>query len=322
MRTVYAAGDRSQPSIGGAIASLVTPFRDDLLDLAGLREHVEWQILSGIDGLAVCSVAGEGPVLTAEERESVIVTCVAAAGGMVPVIAATGSHCTARTIEATRLAQEAGADAALITVPYYSKPGQKGILAHFETIASACDIPVIIDNRPAHTGIDLAPMTVEQLGSIRTVIGLADGSADISRACAWSRLLPSHVGVYTSNDSTALAFMLSGGAGSISDAANIAPRLTAALHHAVSAGNLSTATCLERRLQPLWQALAADGTAAALKAALALAGRPVGPVTRLPLVGVDGLVEIGIRDALQAVGVETIGGCSGTSVVLPHPLPL
>lgn len=322
MRTVYLDGDRSQRRIGGLITSLVTPFRNDGIDHQALRAHVEWQILYGVDGLAVCSLAGEGPVLTAMERQTVIATCVEAAEGKVPVIAATGSNCTATTIEATRLARDAGADAALITVPYYSKPTQKGIATHFERIAAACDMPIIVDNRPFHTGIDLAPATIEQLGRIRSVIGIADSRADGSRAFHWAQLLPDGVGLYANSDATALAFTLAGGSGSFSEAANVAPRLTAALQHAAAAGNLSAATCLQRRLQPLWHALARDGTAAALKAALSLEARAVRSDVRLPLVGIELSTETAIREALEGIGVETIGTCLSSPHLEPSGLAL
>ena len=304
MRTVYIESARPQRRIGGAITSLITPFRDDAIDRIGLMAHVEWQILNGIDGLSVCGLAGEGPLLSERERLTVIATCVEIAEGRLPIIAATGSNCTARTIDATRQARSLGADAALITVPYYSKPTQKGIVAHFERIAAAADTAIIVDNQPAHTGIDLSPDTIERLGAIDSVIGIVDGGGDIARLETWTPLLPARVGLYTSRDSTALAFTLAGGAGSFSDAANVVPRLTAALQHAAAAGNLAAANSLQRRLVPLWQALARDGTAAALKQALCLGDRSTAAAVRLPLVGVEPRTEVEIRAALATLLAE------------------
>ncbi len=307
MRTVYRDSARLQRGIGGAITSLVTPFRNDGIDCDALAAEVEWQIRNGIDGLSVCGLAGEGPTLTQAERLTVISLCIEAADGRVPVIAATGTHCTETTIEATRLAKLAGADAALVTVPYYSKPTQNGILAHFASLATATDLPIVVDNRPAHTGIDLTPDTVGRIGRISTVIGLVDGGSGRSLADAWVRLLPARVGLYTSQDAAATAFTLSGGSGLFSDVANVAPRLTAALLHAAAAGNLAAAASLQDRLRPLWQALALDGTAAAIKHALCLQDRPVAATVRLPLVDVDATTEAALSGALEGLVAEREG---------------
>ncbi|MBZ5761407.1 MULTISPECIES: 4-hydroxy-tetrahydrodipicolinate synthase [Rhizobium] len=305
MRTIYLDSAARKRSIGGAITSLITPFRDDAIDSNALMDHVSWQIASGIDGLAVCGLAGEGPVLSDHERQTVIAICVETAAAKVPVIATTGSNCTAKTIAATRQARNAGASAALITVPYYSKPTQRGILAHFESIADATDLPLIIDNRPAHAGIDLTSVTIERLGEIGSVIGICDGGGDIGRLGAWTELLPRRVGLYTSNDAVALGFAMTGGAGCFSDAANVAPQMSAAVQHQAAAGNLAAALSLQQRLLPLWQALAAESIPATLKQAMHLDGRPVSTAVRLPLVSVEPETETAIRDALTLLhGLE------------------
>lgn len=312
MRTVYLHGGRPRHRIGGAIASLITPFRNDVIDRVGLIAHVEWQILNGIDGLAVGGPAGEGPLLTELERLTVIATCVEIADGKVPVIAATGSNDTARTIDATRQAARLGIDAALLTVPYYSKPTQAGIVAHFDSIAAATDIPIIIDSQPALTGIDLTPLTIERLGRIGGIIGIVDGTGDITRPHLWAPLLPASVGLYTSHDGASLAFTLAGGAGCFSASANVVPRLIAALQHAATAGNLTAANSLQARLRPLWQALDRDGTAAALKQALTVSHRLIDAAVRLPLVGVEPDVGAAIESALEMLHQENCGAGTAT----------
>jgi 4-hydroxy-tetrahydrodipicolinate synthase len=157
MRTAYMEGGRPASRIGGMMTALVTPFADDVVDAVALAAHVEWQILNGIDGLVACGITGEGAALTMAERTGVISTCIRAAAGKVPVIAASGTNCTATTIWETRQAAALGADAALVTLPYYSKPTQKGIVNHFELLAASTDLPLIVHNQPSHTAADLAP---------------------------------------------------------------------------------------------------------------------------------------------------------------------
>jgi 4-hydroxy-tetrahydrodipicolinate synthase len=154
------------PRLGGAITALVTPFRHRGLDRPAFRALAEWQILSGVDGLAVCSVSGEGPTLSPQERAEVIDLSIQSAAGRVPVVAATGTNSTESTIALTREAEALGAAAALVTVPYYSKPGQKGIIHHFEQVAAASRLPVIVDHAPAQTASDLSTETLGRLAAI------------------------------------------------------------------------------------------------------------------------------------------------------------
>ncbi len=295
---------RSPPRIGGAITALVTPFENGRLDRVSLMALVEWQIRSGIDGLVVCGPTGEGPVLTAAERAEIIATCVEIAEGKIPVIAATGTNDTVTTIKETRQARDLGADAALVTLPYYSKPSQKGIIRHFEMLAAAVNMPLIVHNLPSHTAIDLAPATLQRLTEIPQIIGLADGTGDIGRIAAWRQALPEGSVLFSAHDATSLAFTLCGGQGIISAASNVAPRLVSALQHAAGAGNLPAASILLRRLQPLFRALARESEPAAIKHALALLHKANAEV-RLPLVDVEAETDAVIRAALD----ELQAGC-------------
>ncbi|ENN86901.1 protein MosA [Rhizobium freirei PRF 81] len=283
--------------IGGAITALVTPFRDGALDSVDLMVHVERQLLHGIDGLLTCSLTGEGPTLTEAERTRIIEICVELSEGQTPVIVATGTNDTATTIEETLQAQRLGADAALVTVPYYSKPTQKGVVHHFEQIAARTGTPLIIHNQPSHTAIDLAPATIARLADIPGIVGIVDGSGDLLRIDLWRALLPEWFGLYTSSDASALAFTAAGGHGCFSGAANVVPRLFHSMQHSAACGHLSASLSIDERLRPLFKALARESEPATVKHALALM-RHMGPEVRLPLVGVTAETAAEIESAI------------------------
>lgn len=295
-----------QRRIGGAITALVTPFHDDAFDSVALMAHVEWQLLSGIDGLLVCSLTGEGPTLTEAERIRAIEICIELSEDKVPVIVATGTNDTATTIKETMQAQRLGADAAPVTVPYYSKPTQKGVRHHFAQLAAQTELPIIVHNQPSHTAIDLAPATVAQLAEIPGIIGIADGSSDISRVDLWRPLLPERFGLFTSNDASALGFKAAGGHGCFSGAANIVPRLFQSMQHSAACGNVSAALSIDERLQPLFSALARESEPATIKHALSLA-RDINADVRLPLVGVTSETAVAIQAAITPFQLDGSG---------------
>lgn len=292
-----------QRRIGGAITALVTPFRNCALDSVGLMAHVEWQLLSGIDGLLACSLTGEGPVLDDAERERIIEICVELAEGRVPVIVATGTNDTATTIEETRQAEKLGADVAFVTLPYYSKPTQKGILHHFEQLAESTDLPLIIHNLPSHTAVDLAPPTVARLAEIPSIIGIADGSGDVTRLSAWRPLLPERIRLYSTHDAAALAFTLAGGRGSFSSAANIVPRLYHSMQMSAGCEHLAAARSIDDRLGLLFKALARESEPATVKHALALM-KDMSPDVRLPLTGVEAETDVAIQTAIASLRLD------------------
>jgi 4-hydroxy-tetrahydrodipicolinate synthase len=292
-----------QRRVGGAITALVTPFRDGTIDTVGLMAHVEWQLLSGVDGLLACSLTGEGPVLTEPERARIIDICVELAEGQVPVIVATGTNDTATTIEETRQAQKLGADAAFVTLPYYSKPSQKGIVHHFERLADSTDLPLIIHNLPAHTAIDLMPATIARLAEIPTIIGIADGSGDVARIGTWRPLLPERIGLYTTHDATALAFTIAGARGSFSSAANIVPRLFHSMQLSAGCDHVTVARLIDDRLRPLFKALAREPAPATVKHALSLM-KGMSPEVRLSLTGVEAETDAAIQAAVAALQLD------------------
>ncbi|MEZ2224193.1 4-hydroxy-tetrahydrodipicolinate synthase [Rhizobium sp. RCC_161_2] len=292
-----------QRRIGGAITALLTPFRDGALDSVGLMAHVEWQLLSGIDGLLACSLTGEGPVLDEAERARIIEVCVELAEGRVPVIVATGTNDTATTIKETLQAEKLGADAAFVTLPYYSKPTQKGIIHHFERLAESTDLPLIIHNLPSHTAVDLTPTTVARLAEIPSVIGIADGSGDVTRIGAWRPLLPDGTGLYSTKDATALAFTLAGGRGTFSSAANIVPRLFHSMQMSAGCDHLAAARSIDDRLRLLFKALARESEPATVKHALALM-KGMNPDVRLPLTGVEAETDAAIQTAIASLRLD------------------
>ncbi|TIX89405.1 4-hydroxy-tetrahydrodipicolinate synthase [Rhizobium sp. P44RR-XXIV] len=295
-----------QRRIGGAITALVTPFHDGVFDSVDMMAHVEWQLLSGVDGLLVCSLTGEGPTLTEAERLRAIEICVELCEGQVPVIVASGTNDTATTIAETLQAQRLGADAALVTVPYYSKPTQKGVLHHFEQLAAHTELPLIVHNQPSHTAIDLAPATVMRLAEIPGIVGICDDSSDVSRIDRWRSQLPERFGLYTSNDASAFAFTVAGGRGCFSSAANIVPRLFQSMQHSAACGHISAAQSIDERLQPLFNALARESEPATIKHALSLV-RYIAADVRLPLVGVANETATAIQAALAQFQADGSG---------------
>ncbi|WSH66855.1 4-hydroxy-tetrahydrodipicolinate synthase [Rhizobium ruizarguesonis] len=285
------------PRLGGAITALVTPFRHGGLDRPALRALAEWQILSGVDGLAVCSVTGEGPTLSPQERAEVIDLSIQSVAGRLPVIAATGTNSTESTIALTREAEALGAAAALVTVPYYSKPGQKGIIHHFEQVAAASGLPVIVDHAPAQTASDLSTETLSRLAAIPGIFGIRDATGDIARFVGLSAILRQRFRFYSGHDLSALAFTIAGGDGMISSGANVVPRLLTSMQQAARAGNLSAAHSLQDRLLPLISTLGPEGDPARIKYALRLV-RGLKAELRLPLVTTEPDLCLAIGAAL------------------------
>lgn len=286
-----------KPSVRGTTSSLVTPFKNGELDRIGLMSLIEWQVLQGVDAVAVCSLAGEAPTLSFEERAQVIDICVEICDGQVPVVAGTGSNSTQTTIALTQQANDCGADIALVAVPYYNKPTQEGVIRHFEMIARSVDMPILIHNSPVNQGIDLAPATLVRLASIGSVIGVVDSSGDLSRMVHYRKLSNDFLAL-SGDDRTATAFCLAGGHGAFSSVANVLPRQTSALFHAALGGNTQAALVIDERLQPVLSALAGNENPATLKAALNVVFG-LSPQVRLPMVQPEYEAVEAIKAALE-----------------------
>lgn len=286
-----------QPLPRAAICDLITPFRGGDIDRVGLMTLIDWQIRSGISGLVVCGEASEAPTLSAGERALVLDLAMDVADGQVPVIAGTGTNCTEATIALTAAAKARGADAALLTVPYYSRPSQEGIFRHIEAVAIAVDIPLLIANAPARTAVDLAPSTIERLAVIDAVAGLVDCTGDVSRLAQTPAATRQRLLHYSGHDLTACPFTLCGGNGGISMAANVAPRLTSALHNALRTGNVDLAYGLQERITPLLTLLAKENAVASTKHAVSLV-LGLSAEVRLPLTPPSLSMQAQLRSAI------------------------
>jgi len=307
--TVPADTVRATPAtwLAGCIPDLPTPFdQPGAIDLAALAALCQRQIEAGVAAIVVCETAGEASTLTSAEQERIIRAAVAAARGRIRIIAGAGSNSTSQAIELTRRAEAAGADAILSVVPYYNKPTQAGIEAHFAAIAAATKLPVILHDIPSRTMRALSDDTLARLAESRQFIGLIDGTGEIARLSRLRRQLPDGFRLLCGDDTTALAFVASGGDGCISTVCNVAPDLSRVMLLSCSQGRLQTARHLQSRLAPLTAALA-DESPAALKYALSLLGL-MRPDTRLPIVELTDAAKGEVARAVAEVGHEGLAG--------------
>ena len=286
----------------GSIVALVTPFRHGALDEAAFQDLVAWHLAEGTHGFVPVGTTGESPTLSHPEHERVIELCVEAAGGRVPVIAGTGSNSTEEAISLTRHAKRAGADAALVVTPYYNKPTQEGLYAHYRAIHDAVDLPLIIYNIPGRSVVDMTPETMGRLARLPNVVGVKDSTGDIVRPLLTHAACSPEFRQLTGEDANAVAFLAHGGHGAISVTANVAPRLCAGMHEAWRAGRADEALALQRRLLPLHRALFCETNPAPAKYALSRLGL-CGDEVRLPLVPLSERGRAEVDAALVAVGL-------------------
>ncbi|MEI6485150.1 MAG: 4-hydroxy-tetrahydrodipicolinate synthase [Sphingomonadales bacterium] len=289
-------------SLKGSMPALVTPFKDGAVDLDGFAAHVDWQINEGSHALVPVGTTGESPTLTHEEHYAVITACVEAAAKRVPVIAGCGSNDTRTAIAHLAHAEKVGADAALIVVPYYNKPSQSGLIAHFTALHDACGLPIIIYNIPGRSVADMSVETMAALAQLPRVVGVKDATGNIARV-AQQRLAcgPDFVQL-SGNDDMALGFNAQGGVGAISVSANVAPRLCADLQNACLAGDYAAALAINDKLQPLHAALFSDTSPGPTKYALSRLGR-MAPDVRLPITPPSAAARAAVDAALVHAGL-------------------
>ncbi len=287
----------------GSIPALVTPFSGNCVDEDSLREFVDWQILEGSNALVACGTTGESATLSSDEHRKVIAVTIEVARGRAPVIAGCGSNDTAHAIELTRAAKDEGADAALHVPPYYNRPNQDGIYAHFAAIADAVDIPIIAYNVPARTVTDISVETLGRLSKIPNVIGVKDATGNLARASAQRLACSADFCQLSGNDDMALGFNAMGGVGCISVSANVAPKLCSDFQKAMREGRWEDALNVQDRLYPLHAALFSDASPAPTKYALSRV-RPGFPSNlRLPLVEASDASKRAVDEALEHAGL-------------------
>src|ERR1019366_3287211 len=291
--------------LAGYIPDLPTPFDESGgIDLAAFAKLCERQIEADVAAIGVGETAGEASTLTPVEHDGIVRAAVEIAHGRIRVIAGAGSNSTSQAIELTRRAEAAGADAVLSVVPYYNKPMQTGIYAHFQAIAGSTALPMILHDIPSRTIRELSDDTLARLAESKQFIGLRDGSGDITRPMRLQPLLPPGFQLLSGDDATALAYFASGGDGCISMISNVAPELCQVIFSNCRQGRLQSARYLQNRLGPLTAELGKESPAA-LKYALCLLGF-MRPNPRLPMVELADAAKAEVAGAIAEIGDEDL----------------
>jgi 4-hydroxy-tetrahydrodipicolinate synthase len=266
----------------GSLVALVTPFRDGKVDEPTLKQLVEFQIAGGTDAIVPCGTTGESPTLDHEEHRHVIDLVIQAVNKRIPVVAGTGSNSTAEAISLTKHAKASGADAALIVLPYYNKPTQKGLIDHCRAIADAAGLPLILYNIPGRTGVNMLPETVAQLADHPNIVGMKEATGNLEQMTHDIVLCGDKLSFLSGDDTLTLPLMSVGGRGIISVVANIVPKDVADMTHAFLGGDWKRARELHLKLFPLSQAMFLETNPIPVKTALAMMGK-IREEFRLPL---------------------------------------
>lgn len=287
----------------GSIPALVTPFRDGLIDEEAFRRFVDWQIEQGSSALVPCGTTGESATLSYDEHYRVIALCIEQARGRVPVIAGCGSNDTATAVRHMDFAGRAGAAAALVVVPYYNRPSQEGIYAHYAHLAEHSDLPIIVYNVPGRTVTDIQPDTLIRLAQIPSIAGIKDASGNLARVSTHRIGCGPAFCQLSGNDDMAVAFNGAGGVGCISVTANVAPRLCADVQKACQSGDFALARALDDRLHALHAALFADASPGPTKYALTRVAPWMSDELRLPMTAPSDAARLAVDKALEGAGL-------------------
>ncbi len=288
--------------IKGSLPALVTPFKNGALDLVALKKLVDWHIAEGSNGIVPVGTTGESPTLSHAEHQQVIEEVVAAAAGRVPVVAGAGSNNTVEGISLIRHAEKVGATAALVVTPYYNKPTQAGLIAHYTALHDCCQLPIFIYNIPGRSVVDMTPETMGQLAKLPRIIGVKDATGKIERVSQQRAACGADFVQLSGEDATALGFNAHGGVGCISVTANVAPRLCAEFQAATLRGDYAAALDYQDRLMPLHEAIFIEPGLVGAKYALSVLGLCSDEV-RLPLVGLTEGTKARIKAAMKHAGL-------------------
>ncbi|MBU1326163.1 MAG: 4-hydroxy-tetrahydrodipicolinate synthase [Alphaproteobacteria bacterium] len=290
------------PLFKGVITALITPLRDGTVDEAAFSALLERQIAAGVHGVVPMGTTGESATLTVDEHKRVVDLCVEKAAGRVRVIAGAGSPSTDKAIELVRHAKTVGADGALVVTPYYNRPSQAGLKAHFEAVADAVQLPVLLYNVPGRTGVDLADDVTIALARHPNVVGIKDATGDMGRVSRMRAEIGDGFALISGDDPSFLGYLAHGGHGVISVSSNVAPEGMVALYDAVRGGDLESARLWQDRLIALHKALFLDNSPAPTKYALSKLGL-CGEDVRLPLAATNAAARPVIDRAMAAAGV-------------------
>ena len=286
----------------GSLVALITPMNQDgSINYEQLHDLIDWHIENGTDGIVAVGTTGESATLPVEEHLAVIEATVKHVNKRVPVIAGTGANNTVEPIALSKAAEQAGADYTLSVVPYYNKPSQEGIYQHFKAIAEASSIPMIIYNVPGRTVVSMSNDTILRLAEIPNIVGVKEASGNIGKNIELINSVPEGFAVFSGDDPTGLPFMLCGGHGVVTVAANVAPKLFADMCRAALEGDIATARRLNEQLIPIYNTMFCEPSPAAPKWGLSLLGK-CEPHVRLPLVALTEAGQAKVRAALEKSG--------------------
>jgi 4-hydroxy-tetrahydrodipicolinate synthase len=286
----------------GSIAALITPFKGGKIDETNLRRLVDWHVKHGTNGVVPTGTTGESPTLTHEEHMRVVEITVEQAAGRIPVIAGAGSNSTREAAQLTKHAADVGADGALLIAPYYNKPGQRGIFAHFAEVSKKADIPIVLYNHAGRTGVTIEPETVAALAKVGNFVAVKDASGGINYTAEVLQRTNGAVSILSGNDTWTPALMALGATGCISVVANIVPKKHAQMISLIASGEMKKGIKLYYELLPLMKAMDMDTNPIPVKEAMGMMGMAE-PEPRLPLLRMDAKKRAALRAVLKSNGL-------------------
>jgi len=282
--------------------ALLTPFKDNKVDYSSYKELIDFQINNGTHGLVPVGTTGESPTLSHDEHKKLIEVCIEQSNGRVPVIAGAGSNSTSEAVDFVKHACSAGADGLLVVTPYYNKPTQSGLLAHYNELIKHASKPIIIYDIPGRSVIQMTDETMAKLAQDQFIVGVKDATADLTRPTRLQNIIGDNFIQLSGEDGTALAYLAAGGHGCISVTANIAPDLLSRMHNAWKQGDINTAQEINKKLMPLHDALFCETSPGPLKYAASLLGI-CSSDARLPIVEIEEDSKLKVKNALKQTGM-------------------
>ena len=294
---------KREPIFRGVATALITPLTESGVDYPALEKLINWQIEKGINALVICGTTGEGSTLTDEEHRQVLKFAADVAKGRVPMIAGTGSNDTAYAIDLTRFAAKIGYDAALVVTPYYNKTTQKGLIAMFNAIADASDLPIILYNVPSRTGVGIEPATYAALAAHKNIVAIKEANGNISKIVETAALVGDTLDIYSGNDDQIVPIMACGGMGVISVLSNVLPAETVELCNKFFAGDVAGAMAMQKKYLDLTNALFCEVNPIPVKAAMAAMGW-CEDYLRLPLVPMEDAHRQHLIACMKAAGIS------------------